>query len=108
MFEPRKIHLVVAKHVLRYVHGIVRYGLKYTSCEDLKLQGFSDLDWAGCVPDRKSTSDCCFSLGSTMISRCNKKKSCVAQSTTEAKYVAACVAAREVVWLRKLLVGLFE
>jgi hypothetical protein len=42
-----------------------------------------------------------------MVSWSSKKKSCVALSTTEAKYVAACAAYREAVWLRKLLSGLF-
>jgi hypothetical protein len=32
----------------------------------------------------------------------------VALSTTEAKYIAASVASREVVWLRKLLAGIFD
>lgn len=48
-----------------------------------------------------------FNLGSAMISWCSKKQKCVAQSTAEAEYVAACSEAREVVWLRKLLSGLF-
>ena len=29
LMDPRHIHLVVAKHVLRYLKGIVEYGLKY-------------------------------------------------------------------------------
>ncbi|XP_059067627.1 uncharacterized mitochondrial protein AtMg00810-like [Cryptomeria japonica] len=107
MCETRQIHFVAAKHILRYVRGTMGYGLKYTSCEVLNLQGFSDSDWAGCVPDRKNTSGCCFSLGSATIFWCSRKQSCVAQSTTEVEYVASCVAASEVVWLRKLLAGLF-
>lgn len=74
---------------------------------NLKLHGFIDSDWAGCVTDRKSTSGCCFSLGSAMISWCNGKQSSIALSSIEAEYIAACVGAREAVWLRKLLAGLF-
>lgn len=37
MCEPRHIHFVATKHILRYVHGTVGYGLKYTSCEVMKL-----------------------------------------------------------------------
>lgn len=42
-----------------------------------------------------------------MISCCSRKQSCVAQSTTEVEYVAAAIAAREAMWLCKLLAGLF-
>lgn len=107
MCEPRQIHFVAAKHILRYVRGTVGYGLKYNSCEGLNLQGFSDSDWKGCVLDKKSTSGCCFSLGLAMISWCSRKQSCVAQNTIEAEYVVTCVGAREAVWLQKLLAGLF-
>ena len=68
MCDPRQIHLVAAKHILRYLRGTVGYGLKYTSDADLELLGFTDSDWVGCVTDRKSASGCCFSLGSAMIS----------------------------------------
>ena len=42
-----------------------------------------------------------------MISWICRKQSSVAQSSTEAEYIAAAMASREAVWLRKLLVGLF-
>ena len=58
--------------------------------------------------DRKSTSRYCFSLGSTMISWSSKKRSSIAQSTTEVEYITASNASREAVWLRKLLSGLFQ
>ena len=44
MCEPRQIHYIVAKHVLRYLRGTVGYGLRYDSECDLKLQGFTELD----------------------------------------------------------------
>ena len=67
-----------------------------------------DSDWAGSSIDRKSTSRCCFSMGSCMISWFSRKQSCVALSTTKAEYVAACSASCEAVWLRKLLFDLFD
>ena len=58
--------------------------------------------------DRKSTSGCYFSLGSTSISWKSKKQKSVALSTTEAEYIAASMPYCEVVWLRKLFSELFE
>lgn len=42
-----------------------------------------------------------------MISWICRKHASVAQSSTKAEYIVAAMASREVVWLRKLLVGLF-
>lgn len=106
MCEPKKIHLMAAKHILRYLRGTIGLGLKYENVE-IQLEGYSDSDWAGSTTDRKSTTGCCFSLGSAMISWFSRKQSAVAQSSTEAEYMAASMGAREAVWLRKLLFGLF-
>ena len=47
-------------------------------------------------------------MGSGVISWFSRKQSCVALSTAEAEYVAACSASCEVVWLWKLLSKLFD
>jgi hypothetical protein len=67
MSQPRQTHWIAAKHVLRYLRGTVGYGLRYASSVDLSLQGYADADWAGSAVDRKSTSGCCFTLGSAMV-----------------------------------------
>ena len=61
-----------------------------------------DADWASNVVDRRSTSGCCFTLGSTSISWMSKKQKSVALSTAEAEYIATSMAYCEAVWLRKL------
>ena len=107
MRNPRQIHCVTAKHVLRYLRVTVGYGLRYASGCNLALQVFSDLDWVRCVANRKSTSRCCFSLGSVVISWYSRKQTSIALSTAEAEYMAANTVAREAVWLQKLLARLF-
>jgi hypothetical protein len=64
------------------------------------LKGFVDADWASDVNDRKSTSGFVFVLAGGAISWGLKKQSAVALSSTEAEYIAATHAAKEVVWLR--------
>jgi hypothetical protein len=73
----------------------------------MRLQGYTDYDLAGSTVDRKSTSGCCFTLGSAMVSWCSRKQTFVALSTAEVEYIALSVAVREAVWLRKLLANLF-
>eukprot|EP00253_Pinus_taeda_P018701 PITA_18701 len=56
---------------------------------------------------RKSTSGCCFGLGSAIVSWFNWKQQSVALSSVEAEYMAANLASCEAIWLRKMLFGLF-
>ena len=106
--EPRHEHWIAAKHVLRYIHGTINYGLRYTTSSDIQLHGFTDFDWAGSVEDRKSTSGMCFSLGSAMISWSNRKQKSISLSIAEAEYMETCEACIEAVWLRKLISNLFD
>ena len=93
---------------MRYPKGTVDYGLKYEANQKINLHGYVDSDWVGSAIDRKSTSGCCFSLGSGMISWFSRKQSCVALSTAEAEYVVACSTNCETVWIRKLLSDIFD
>ena len=34
MVEPRGVHLIAAKHVMRYLKGTIDYGLRYVSDRD--------------------------------------------------------------------------
>ena len=73
--DPRHVHLIVAKHILRYLKGTIDYGLKYEANQKINLEGYVDLDWEGSAIDRKSTSGCCFSMGSSVISWFSRKQS---------------------------------
>ena len=103
MVDPRQVHLIAAKHVLRYLKGTIDYGLRYVADCEFRLVGYTDSDWVGSVTDQKRTSRCFFSLGSAVIAWCSWKQTSVALSTTEAEYIAACSTSSEVVWLQKML-----
>ncbi|KAL8112747.1 hypothetical protein AgCh_020162 [Apium graveolens] len=101
--NPTRQHLGAAKRILRYVAGISDFGVWYSKTSSLKLIGFTDSDWVGSLDDRKSTSGSIFFLGSGAITRSSKKQETVALSSSEAEYAAASSAARQALWLRKLL-----
>jgi hypothetical protein len=86
----------------------MEYGLLYERSGGVRLAGFTNVDWAGCVEDRKSTLRCCFNVGSSIISWFNRKQRSMALSSVEAEYMASSLAACEALWLRKLLLGLFK
>ena len=66
--NPRHVHLIAAKHILRYLKGIVDYGLKYEVNHNINLEVYVDSDWVGSTIDRKRTSGCYFSMVSCVIS----------------------------------------
>jgi hypothetical protein len=75
--------------------------------DEVKLHGFMDADWEGNPMDRKSTSGGIFSIGSTTISWYNNKQRSMALSSMEVEYMEASQATCKVIWMRKILVGLF-
>ena len=106
MVEPHHFHWVGSKNLLRYLQRMINHGLRYTTGR-VTLLGYTDADLAGSVVDRKSTSGCCFTLGSASISWMSRKQKSVALSTAEAEYIAASMVCCEAVWLRKLFIELF-
>ena len=107
MVDSQRVHWTTAKHILRYIRGTVEYGLIYERRGSIQLAGFTDVDWVGCVEDRRSTLGC-FNIGSGVVSWFSRKQKSVALSSTEVEYMAASMAACEGMWMRKLLSGLFE
>eukprot|EP00253_Pinus_taeda_P036351 PITA_36351 len=89
MVQPTKTFWKVAKHVLRYVKGTSQYGLWYRQIKGVKLQGFTDADWARSPSDRKSESGGIFNLGLAAISWYSNKQRSIALRSTEAEYMAA-------------------
>jgi hypothetical protein len=108
LVEPIHIHLVATKHVMKYLKGTLDCGVSYDGDHDFTLSGYTDSDWVGNVSERKSTSGCCFSLGSAMISWQSRKQSNIALSTAKAEYIVACFSSCEAIWICKLLIGLFD
>ena len=101
---PEEDHMRAAKGVLRYLRGTTRLGVVYGGSEP--LQGFVDADWAGDIDGRRSTTGFVFTCNGGPIAWASKRQSTVATSTAEAEYVAAAMATKEALWLRKLLSAL--
>jgi hypothetical protein len=103
MQTPQKPHLDAVRRILRYIKHTLQCGIFYEAKSQLQVHGYTDVDWAGNVSDRRSTSGFMFSFGSGAVSWSSKKQSTVALSSTEAEYKGAAIATCEVIWLQKLL-----
>jgi hypothetical protein len=87
--SPRSSHRMAVQRVFRYLKHTLEFGIWYSASSSLDLVGFSDANFVGCGIDRKSASGTCHFLGSSLVCWSSRKQSSVAQSTTEAEYVAA-------------------
>nr|GEW56989.1 uncharacterized mitochondrial protein AtMg00810-like [Tanacetum cinerariifolium] len=86
---PKTSHLYIVKRIFRYLKGQPKLGLCYPRDSPFDLKAYSDSDYAGASLDKKSTTRCFQFLGKRLISWQCKKQTIVANSTTEAEYVAA-------------------
>ena len=64
------------------------------------MRAYTDVDWAGNIDDRKSTSGGEFLLGKSMVTWTSKEQNCISQCTAKAKYVVAMVDCKNIVWIK--------
>ncbi|GJV41253.1 putative ribonuclease H-like domain-containing protein [Tanacetum coccineum] len=97
---PKVSHLYAMKRIFRYLKGQPKLGIWYPKDSPFDLEAYTDSDYTGASLDRKSTIGGCQFLGSRLISWQCKKKTIVANSTTEAEYVAAASCCGQVLWFQ--------
>lgn len=101
--DPGRQHYIALKRILRYVRGTLSYGIVYSGGQGVVLGGSTDADWAGDPETRRSTSGYIITLGGAPVSWRSSRQKCLATSSCEAEYVAACAAGQDLVWLRRVL-----
>nr|GEW98676.1 hypothetical protein [Tanacetum cinerariifolium] len=101
--SPKVSYLYAVKRIFRYLKGQPKLGLWYPKDSSFKLEAYTDSDYAGTSLDRKSTTGECQFLSCRLISWQCKKQTVVANSTTEAEYVAASSCHGQVLWIQNQL-----
>nr|GEW63805.1 hypothetical protein [Tanacetum cinerariifolium] len=86
--NPKVSHLYAVKRIFTYLKGQPKLGLWYLKDSPFHLMAYTDSDYIGASLDRRSTTGGCQFLGCRLISWSCKKQTVVANSTTEAEYVA--------------------
>ncbi|KAL1339595.1 hypothetical protein AAHE18_U049700 [Arachis hypogaea] len=108
MQKPSQKYYTAARRILRYLQDTKGCRIYYTFTDDPKLLGYTDNDWAESIDDLKSTSGYAFMLGSSVFSWALNKQKIVAQSSTEAEYLATANATSQAIWLRKMFENIGE
>ena len=85
---------------MRYIKGTKDYGLWYKKGSNFDLNNFSNVDFAGSVDDKKSTSRSAFFLGKMLVSWTSKNQNCISLSTIEVEYVATTVNYSNIIWFK--------
>ncbi|GJW61537.1 hypothetical protein Tco_0110872 [Tanacetum coccineum] len=98
-------HLNAVKRIFRYLKHQPKLGLWYPRDSPFELEAYSDSDYGGASLDRKSTTGGCQFLRRRLISWQCKKLTIVANSTTEAEYVAAANCCGQVLWIPNQMMG---
>ena len=107
--NPGKIHWQAAKRILRYLKGKSNLALVYKQDENsnynshIKINAYTDADWGGDEDGRRSTTGSIIQINNCVINWISKKQDIVAQSTTEAEYIAIAETVKEVKWLIEFL-----
>jgi len=102
--KPSHEDFVAVKRIFRYLQGTVNHGLVYRpGVNPGVLENYSDADHGGDLQTGRSTTGVICLHAGAAVSWLSQKQPSVAISTTEAEIVAASEAAREIVWLRRLM-----
>ena len=101
LHKPTPELLHETDHLFSYLSRTAELGLTYSK-EQSRLLGYADASWE----TASSTSGWVVLWGNAALSWGSRKQKCIALSTCEAEIIALSEAAKDVVYLRKLVDGL--
>lgn len=94
------------KNILKYLRRTKESFLVYGCDEELVVNGYTDVSFQTNKDDYRLQYGFVFILNGGAVSWKSSKQETVADSTTEAEYIAASEAAKEGVWIRNFIVEL--
>lgn len=103
MHDPRKPHMDAVERILRYLKSTPGKGILFSNHGHLKVEGYTDADWAGSADNRRSTSGYLTFVGGNLVTWRSKKQPVVARSSAEAEFRGMAFGLCELLWLKNLL-----
>ncbi|SDA05527.1 BZ3501_MvSof-1269-A2-R1_Chr5-2g07480 [Microbotryum saponariae] len=103
--NPGRRHWITVQHILRYLRATYRNELVYArgQARITGVVGYSDANWGACIDTLVSTMGYVFYITGSAVSWSSKRQSRVADSTTDAEYLALSHAGKEGIYLSQLL-----
>jgi len=101
--NPSPDHLGASKRSLRYLNETLDYGITLGGEKESTICIWADSSWASDLDTRKSTHGYLIKIAGGAVSWKSKRQNVVALSSTEAEYICYSEAAKEAIWLRRLL-----
>ena len=103
MHNPSEDHMNAVLRILRYLKSSPGKGLMFRKNNHLSIDGYTDVNWAGSITDRKSTSGYFTFVGGNLVTWRSKKQKVVALSSAETEFRGMAKGLCELLWLRRLL-----
>ena len=101
--NPEQAHWQAVKHLFHYLKGTLDLQLTYGPAATKELfVTYSDSDYAGDSDTLRSTGTYVVMMGTGAVNWSSKLQGMVTHSTTEAEYIAANQAGRDIMWMRNL------
>ncbi|KAK8701528.1 hypothetical protein V6N13_019915 [Hibiscus sabdariffa] len=97
---------ITVKNILKYLKRTKDVFLVYGGEEQLSIKGYTDASFQTDKDDSRSQSGFVFCRNGGAVSWKSSKQGTIADSTTEAEYIAASEAAKEAVWIKKFVTEL--
>ena len=103
MHSPSEEHMNAVICILHYLKSSLGKGILFTKRDNLDINGYTNVDWAGSIQDRRFTSGYFMFVGENLVTWRSKKQEVVARSSAEAKYRGMAKAICELLWIRNLM-----
>ena len=104
--DSSESHWIAMKHILKYLRRTKDMLLIYGNC-DIHVDGFIYSNFQLDFDDRKSMYGFIYLLNNSVVSQKSSKQEITVDSTIEVEDVAACDAAKEVVWIQNFVLMLW-
>ena len=106
MHNPSEDHMDAVIRILRYLKSSPGKGLMFSKNGHLRINGYTDADWARNISDRRYTLGYFMFVGGNLVTWRSKKQKVVALSSTEAKFCGMAKGVCELLWIKRLLTEL--